>query len=271
MLTLPRRLAPFALAGVLLVPQAAPAAASATAALSDADLTKAGADLVTLTNQKRTARGLIALRLDPDLMQIARDRAQVMAGNDVLSHTEPNGTKVYDRLSADAIHWYAAGEIIAWNLNSTIYDSVRGALAQWMASSPHRAIMLSTDFNYVGFGVAVSASGKRYYAGVYVKQRDETPPWVKLGSVTKSSVDAGRVRVTVRWSGGDPRLQVLTAGFRYFQVQARRSTGDWEAWGFTTATSHSVTWMRGNSYYVRVRSRDKAGNLSAWTTIHIVP
>ena len=36
-------------------------------------------------------------------MQIAQDRAKVMAANDVLSHTEPDGTKVYDRLSADAI------------------------------------------------------------------------------------------------------------------------------------------------------------------------
>ena len=33
-------------------------------------------------------------------MAIARDRAQVMAANDVMSHTEPNGTKVFDRMTA---------------------------------------------------------------------------------------------------------------------------------------------------------------------------
>ena len=30
-------------------------------------------------------------------MRIARDRAEVMAANDVMSHTEPNGQKVFDR------------------------------------------------------------------------------------------------------------------------------------------------------------------------------
>lgn len=271
MLTLTRRLTPFLLAGLLLVPQAAPAAASATTAITETALTDAGKALVTLTNQKRTARGLVALRLDPDLMQIARDRAQVMAANDMLSHTEPNGTKVYDRLSADAIHWYAAGEIISYRYEPALSDAVHGTIAAWMASSGHRAIMLSTNYNYVGYGVAISASGKRYFAGVFVKQRDETGAWTKLGSVTRRSVDAGHVRVTIHWSGADTRLQVLTSGFRYFEVQARRSTAGWEEWGTTTKTSRSVTWMRGNSYYVRVRARDKAGNWGIWHTVHIIP
>lgn len=271
MLTFARRLSPFLLAGILLMPQAAPAAATGTTAVSEADLTKAGQDLVTLTNQKRTARGLVALRLDRDLMDIARTRAQVMAANDVLSHTEPNGTKVYDRLSADAIHWYAAGEIISYRLEPDMHDAVKGTIAAWMASSGHRAIMLSTGYNYVGYGAAVSASGKRYFAGVFVKQRDETGAWSKFGSTTRRSVDAGHVRVTIHWTGADTRLQVLTAGLRYFEVQARRSSADWEAWGLTTKTSRSVTWMRGNSYYVRVRARDKVGNWGIWHTIHIIP
>ena len=36
-------------------------------------------------------------------MAIARIGREVMAANDVLSHTEPDGTNVFDRLSADAI------------------------------------------------------------------------------------------------------------------------------------------------------------------------
>ena len=123
-------------------------------------------------------------------MQIARDRAKVMAANDMLSHTEPNGTKVYDRLSADAIQWYAAGEIISYRFEPAMYDAVNGTIAAWMASSGHRAIMLSTNYNYVGYGAAVSASGKRYFAGVFVKQRDKTGAWAKFGSVTRRSVDA---------------------------------------------------------------------------------
>ena len=53
MLTLTRRLTPFLLAGLLLVPQAAPAAAGTTA-VSATDLTSAGTDLVTV---RRTRSG----------------------------------------------------------------------------------------------------------------------------------------------------------------------------------------------------------------------
>ena len=36
-----------------------------------------------------------------------------------------------------------------------------------MASPSHKAIIMSTGYNYVGFGLAISAAtGKRYWAGV---------------------------------------------------------------------------------------------------------
>jgi uncharacterized protein YkwD len=268
-LTLTRRLSPLLLAVLLLVPQAAPAAASGLQTLSAYDLSQAAKNLVTITNQKRTARGLIALRLDPDLMAVAKARADVMAANDVLSHTEPNGTSVFDRLTAAGVSWHAAAEIIAWNTYPTASSTVTSAIDTWMGSSGHRAIMLSTNYNYVGFGVAVAASGKRYFAGVFVKQRDETGAWTKLGSVSKSSVDATHVRVTFHWSGADTRLQVLTSGLRYFEIQARRAGHAWASWGLTTATRQGTTWTRGGSYDFRVRARDNAGNWGAWKTVHI--
>jgi uncharacterized protein YkwD len=268
-LTLTRRLSPFLLAGLLLVPQAAPTAASELGSFTASDLGQAAKNLVTISNQKRTARGLIALRLDPDLMAIAKTRADVMAANDVLSHTEPNGTSVFSRLSADGVHWYAAAEIIAYNTYPTLYGTVKAAIDSWMGSSGHRAIMLSTNYNYVGFGVAVAASGKRYFAGVYVKQRDETGAWTRMGSVSKTSLDATHVRVTIHWSGADTRLQVLTSGLRYFQLEARRTGHVWASWGLTTATRQGTTWTRGGSYDFRVRARDKAGNWGAWKTVHI--
>jgi uncharacterized protein YkwD len=132
---------------------------------------------VTLTNRQRTRLGLIALRADPDLMAIARDRAQVMAANDVMSHTEPNGQKVFDRLADAGISFATAGEIIAWNNYPTEPLSVAESIHAWLNSPSHRAIMLSTGYNYVGYGAAESASGKHYYAGVFVSERDETGAW----------------------------------------------------------------------------------------------
>lgn len=264
-----RRLVPLLLAGLLLTPFAGSVAAVTAEPITDEVLTQSGRDLVLLTNRQRTVRGLVALRVDPDLMAIARDRAEVMAATDMISHTEPDGRKVFDRLTDAGLTWYGAGEILAWNNYPTEPLSVAESIRAWMASPSHRAIMLSTGYNYVGFGAAISATGKRYYAGVFVKEPDETGPWARLGSVSTRSVDARHVRVTVRWSGGDSRLQVLTSGLRYFQVHWRAVGGRWHSWGTTTATARSVTFTRGVDYQVRVRARDNAGNWGTWRTISI--
>jgi uncharacterized protein YkwD len=266
-----RRLASVLLASLLLVALAGPVAATdiGPEPVTEQVLTQSGLDLVLLTNSQRAALNLIALRLDPDLMAIARDRADVMAANDVMSHTEPDGQKVFDRINDAGLTWYGAGEIIAWNNYPTEPLSVAESIRSWMASPDHRAIMVSTGYNYVGFGAAVSATGKRYYAGVFVKEPDETAPYARLGTVTKRSIDASHVRVTIRWSGADTRLQVLTSGLRYFQVQRRMLGGVWASWPTTTTTSRSVTWTRGHAHEVRVRARDNAAIWGPWRTIRI--
>jgi uncharacterized protein YkwD len=270
-LTKTRRLIPVLLAGALLVPLAGPAMATdpgPSEPVSSAVLAQAEYDLVTLTNSKRTARGLIALRMDPDLMKIARDRAQVMATNDVMSHTEPNGQKVFDRISDAGLTWYGAGEIIAWN-NYPMEYSPAEAIRAWMDSPGHKAIMISTGYNYIGYGAAESASGKLYYAGVFVKEPDETGARARFRTTSKTSLSRNRVRVTLRWAGGDTRLQVLTSGLRYFEVQRRVVGGTWASWGTTTATHRYVTWTRPNDREVRVRARDRAGNWGTWRVIRI--
>ena len=156
-----------------------------------------------------------------------------MAANDVMGHTEPNGQKVFDRLNLAGITWYGAGEILAWNNYPTEALSVAESIHAWMLSPGHHDIMVSTGYNYVGFGAAVSATGIRYDAGVFIAEPDETGAWAHFGTISKHSVSGNRVRVTIRWSGADTRLQVLTAGLRYFEVQRRRIGGTWTSWGVT--------------------------------------
>ena len=272
-LTKTRRLIPVLLAGMLLVPVAGPAMADDVVPgtfepVADVVLRQAELDLVTLTNSKRAARDLVALRIDPDLMSIARDRAEVMAANDVMSHTEPNGQKVFDRINAAGLSWYAAGEIIAWN-NYPMEYSPAEAISAWMASPSHVEIMISTGYNYVGYGAAESATGKMYYAGVFIKERDETGASARFRTTRKTSLSRHRVRVTIRWAGSDVRLQVLTSGLQYFQIQRRIIGGAWVTWGTTTATSKTVTWRRIHDREVRVRARDRAGNWGPWRVIRI--
>ena len=240
-----RRAASILFAAVMTVALAAPVGADEPVVdpVGVEVLPQAELDLVTMANRQRAQNDLVALPKDPDLMSIARDRAIVMATEDELSHEEPDGRKVFDRLDDANITWFGAAEIIAWNNWPAEYSAAE-AIRAWMASPGHRAAMLSRGYNYVGFGAAVSATGKRYYAGVFVKEPDESGALARFGTISKRSVDRTHTRVTLRWAGADRTLQVLTSGLRYYQVQRRRVGGEWHSWGVTTSTSRSITWLK---------------------------
>ena len=102
-------------------------------------LAQAELDLVTMTNRQRANVGLIAYRVDPDLMAIARDRALVMAANDVMSHTEPDGRKVWDRLSDANITYYGgARDHRLEQLAGRVFRRPGGDELDGLAGSPRR-------------------------------------------------------------------------------------------------------------------------------------
>jgi uncharacterized protein YkwD len=264
-----RRVGSLAIAGLLVFSFAGPVAAGLPA-FDVSTLVQAEASLGSLVNAERKAQGRIALQVDPDVVAIARQRAQAMAATDVLSHQNPDGSNVFDQIVAAGIPWFGAGEVIVWNSWPAATDSTAQAVGAWFGSAPHRTILLSTDFNYVGFGAAVApVSGNRYYAGVLVKRTDRTAAWAKPGKTSARVVDATRARVTVRWTGGDPRLQVLTAGLRDYQVQRRVVGGSWRSLGYRTDTSVTETLPRSRTYEYRIRARDRVGNRGAWVLIKV--
>ena len=178
------------LLGALLVP-----AASAVTMPSEASVRTAEASALTKINAQRSAHGLVKLRLDPRLASLARERAVYMAQNDLLSHTHAGGKAVWDLMNDDGITWYGAGEIIALNTTSSLTGSATTAVKGWLGSPPHRSIMLSTQYNYIGMGVAVSPNtGRRYWAGVFLKGPDRTGAWSKITSVSKHVVSGAHTR-----------------------------------------------------------------------------
>ena len=264
------RLATLLLTALAALSAAGPAAAADMAVFDQPTLSHARADLASLVNGQRVGGGLVALQLDPKAAAIAQARAETLAATDVLSHTGPDGRTVFDAIRASGINWYGAGEVLVWNNYPTEADSTAQAVAAWLASPPHRSIIMSADYNYVGFGAAVSpASGNRYYAGVLLKASDTTGGWAKAAAPSVQVLDATAARVTVGWTGADIRLQVLTAGLRDFEVQRRVAGGAWQSLGGTTHTTVSVTVARGQVYEFRVRARDKAGNRGAWSSVTV--
>ena len=263
-----RRVASLPLAVVAMASIALPAGVRASYAVDEATLSAQEAAMVAALNQDRADRGLIAVRVDARLMAIARARSDDMVAQGYFSHTQPDGRNVFDILTAQHVAWYNAGEIIAWN-NYPMEYTVSTANRQWMESPGHKAIIISTDFNYVGVGLAVDPdTGKKVWTAVYIKGPDRTPARAAWGT---AGVGAGTTtttrRVSLKWTGSDPRLQVLTAGLRSFTVQRRTDSGSWTTiWSGTTATSGAMTLAVGHIYAIRIAAVDNKGNWGDWKT-----
>jgi uncharacterized protein YkwD len=269
-----RGLASLALAAILGVAILVPGAAIATTTTTStttvdaATLTATELAMVSALNADRAAKGLVPVRIDARLMAIARARSNDMVANDYFSHTQLDGQNVFDILSAQHITWYNAGEIIAQN-NYPMEYTVSTANRQWVNSPGHYAIIISSDLNYVGVGLAIDpATGNKLWTAVFIKGPDRTGARATAYTpkVTSGSTSGTR---TMRWSwtGADVRLQVLTSGLRSYAVQRRVDGGSWTtAFSSTTLKAASFTLHLGHRYEFRVRARDHAGNVGTWVT-----
>jgi hypothetical protein len=155
-------------------------------------------------NADRAAAGLVPVRVDARLTAIARARSADMAATNYFGHTQPDGRTVFDILTAKAIKWYGAGEIIAWNTWPAMADSVTTANDMWLNSPTHRSIIMATSYNYMGVGLAIDGSGEKYWTTVFMKGPDRTGGWVTMNpvgqpaAVSIASVSSGYARVSWR-------------------------------------------------------------------------
>lgn len=230
-----------------------PVAASATS-ISDPER-----QIMSAVNEARIAKGLVPLRSDYRLWALADERAAAMASSDVLSH-EAAGS-LDGGLGGHAIQWYRYGEVIAW---STAKASAAAAhlFDLWRNSPSHWTLLTSSSFNYLGIGLAVSSSGRTYGSIVLTESKDRTG--------AKATLTGGRVAgddVRWTWSGSDPILQSHTAGLRDFAVQQRTDRGSWVtvSTGTTSTARTAINRARGHWYGLRVRARDRAGNVGPWS------
>jgi uncharacterized protein YkwD len=111
-----------------------------------------------LVNQVRIAHGLDPLRANRELRKVAASQVTTMVSRDYFSDDRPTGQTP---LALVAITHYpahaaefAVGENIAWGTGS--FTTPAHIVAEWMASPPHREVMLSAQ--YRDAGVAVTAA-----------------------------------------------------------------------------------------------------------------
>ena len=264
-----RRLTSLTIAAVLGLAVLAPAAGATTAApVSAAAITAAEQAMVVALNADRAALGLVPVQVDARLMAIARARSVDMATKGYFSHTQPDGRNVFNILTAQAVSWYNAGEIIAVN-NYPMDSTASVANRQWMNSPGHKAIIISKDLNYVGVGLALDpATGKKLWTAVYIKGPDRTGARASVtGAALRTGPTAGSRYAKLTWSGYDPKLQVLTAGLAGFTVQRRVDGGAWTTAVTSTTSTYTTFQVRiGHLTEFRVAARDKKGNQGVWST-----
>ncbi|EGL82540.1 Sporulation uncharacterized protein YkwD [Caldalkalibacillus thermarum TA2.A1] len=103
--------------------------------------------MVELVNQERQQRGLSPLKVDADLVKVARIKAQDMIDNNYFDHHSPTYGSPFDMLNHFGVEFRIAGENLAGN------PSVEGAHQSLMNSEGHRANILNGQYGKVGIGI----------------------------------------------------------------------------------------------------------------------
>jgi uncharacterized YkwD family protein len=115
-----------------------------------------------LINAKRVANGLSALKIDDEVQNIARIKAQDMVESNYFSHTSPTYGSPFNMMKSFGISYKTAGENIAGNSSNS------GAVNAWMNSEGHRANILNSSFNYTGIGVVKSPKYGKIYVQMFI-------------------------------------------------------------------------------------------------------
>jgi uncharacterized protein YkwD len=103
--------------------------------------------LLKYTNIQRQKNSESALSLNDDLMSAAQAKAESMVQENYWSHTSPNGQTPWSFIVASGYNYQLAGENLAYG-----FSNAEAAITGWMNSPEHRANILSTDYQNVGFG-----------------------------------------------------------------------------------------------------------------------
>ncbi len=120
-----------------------------SAAAKNAGLDRAERKVVRLVNRIRARHGLRRLKASPTLAAAASVHTGDMLRSDFLGHASSDGTPMPSRVRRyTAANW--VGESVA--AVSRRGSTARRVVKMWMASPPHRSILLSPSGRRIGVG-----------------------------------------------------------------------------------------------------------------------
>jgi hypothetical protein len=104
--------------------------------------------LYSLTNQQRSANGLAGLSYNSQLAQAAQNKAADMFAKNYWAHNSPDGLTPWYFILGAGYQYTTAGENLAEGFSTSA-----GVMDGWMNSPGHRANILNSAFQDVGFAV----------------------------------------------------------------------------------------------------------------------
>jgi uncharacterized protein YkwD len=140
--------------------------ATSVASSSINQATKAERQAFEATNEMRAKNGFSPLSWDNDLSRMARAHSENMARLGFFAHETPEGLRLRDRARKARVRFQVIGENIAYNQG--VDDPGTFAVQRWMASSGHRANILSGEFQASGVGSFTDRDGKVYLTQIFI-------------------------------------------------------------------------------------------------------
>jgi uncharacterized protein YkwD len=158
------------------------------------------AALLCAVDAERAARGLPAVQESQQLSRAAQGHAADMVTRRFFAHVTPGGSTLGDRVGATGYmrgrRDWELGEAIAWAEQPL--DTPATLVRAWLASPPHRAILLDRRFREVGIGVAPGLTDGSARAGATAVLdfgfRTPSPTLARWRSATSCARAAGRSR-----------------------------------------------------------------------------
>jgi uncharacterized protein YkwD len=121
--------------------------------------TRAETAIVREVNRVRRAHGLRAVRISGRLATLAENHSAAMLRHDALTHSSFDGSSFTARLSRAGRH-RRYGETLAWAPSGS-GAGARKIVALWMASPPHRHVLMNGALRQVGVGRVFGALGSQ--------------------------------------------------------------------------------------------------------------
>lgn len=130
--------------------------------LTDESITSFEQQVIDLTNEKRTSRGLKPLTANWELSRVARYKSQDMVNNKYFSHTSPTYGSPFNMIKNFGIKYRSAGENIAYGQRTP-----EQVVNSWWNSAGHRANMLNANYTDIGVGYV---SNGNYWTQMFIQK-----------------------------------------------------------------------------------------------------